>query len=250
MLKRRRPLGQTPQRPFLFGRVRGLCPCHRPWTPKEAQQLGRSSLLFAIVICSVSLWPSMARAAESMDVYLGTYILTSWARDNTIFNQGSSPEASIEQGLGAGLKIGLFPPFTKRMLGIELDSYGHGSALSFPNTANGRSNGIGRSDLLVNNRMLNAVLRYPGEIFTPYLGVGMGWSTGLLFNLDIAGRRDKNFDSAQAFGHQYLAGVQTMVSEKVFLFGEYRYFSANYHWKEFAVDFRTHYGIVGVGMRF
>jgi opacity protein-like surface antigen len=251
MLKRKGPLGCLPQRPFLFGLVSGLLhACHSPWIFKGVQQLWGSALVFVIVISSVNLQPSIARAAESMDVYVGAYILTSWPHDNRIFNQGTSPEASIKQGLGAGLKVGLFPSFTKRMLGVELDSYGHGSALSFPNTANGQSNGVGRSDLLVQNTMVNVVLRYPGEIVTPYLGVGVGWSTGLLFNLDIVGRRDKDFDSAQAFGHQYLAGVQAMVSEKIFLFGEYRYFSANYHWDGFAVDFRTHHGIVGVGMRF
>ena len=41
-----------------------------------------------------------------------------------------------------------------------------------------------------------------------------------------------------------------MVSQKVYVFGEYRYFSANYHWDGLAVDFHVHYGVVGVGLRF
>ena len=85
---------------------------------------------------------------------------------------------------------------------------------------------------------------------TPYVGLGGGWSHGMLLNPNITGRADKDFEAARAFGYQYLAGAQVMVSPKVYVFGEYRYFSANYHWDGLAVDFRTHYGVVGAGLRF
>lgn len=77
-----------------------------------------------------------------------------------------------------------------------------------------------------------------------------GWSHGTLLNPNIIGRNDKDFDSARAFGHQYLAGAQVMVNSRVFVFGEYRYFSANYHWDGLALDFRAHYGLFGAGLRF
>ena len=76
------------------------------------------------------------------------------------------------------------------------------------------------------------------------------WSQGTLLNPNIAGRADRDFDSARALGHQYLAGLRVMVSPKVFVFGEYRYFSANYHWEGLAVDFRAHYGVFGAGLHF
>ena len=114
----------------------------------------------------------------------------------------------------------------------------------------GQNDGTGRSSLLVLNTMLNLVLRYPGEVVIPYVGIGAGWSHGILLNPNIQGRADKDFDTAHALGHQYLAGVSAMVSPKVFIFGEYRYFSANYHWEGLAVDFRAHYGLVGVGLHF
>ena len=41
--------------------------------------------------------------------------------------------------------------------------------------------------------------------------------------------------------HQFFGGLQGNLTEKVFLFSEYKYFSANYHWKEFALDFRSQY---------
>ncbi|MCS6290203.1 MAG: outer membrane beta-barrel protein [Nitrospira sp.] len=206
-----------------------------------------------IVLCLLwsSLWhPLTAGSAEFGEIDLGGYVLGSWPRDQSLFNQGATVPASIQHGFGAGLKIGLFPHATRRMLGIEIDSYGHGGALSFPNTANGRNNGTGRSSLLVLNTMVNLVLRYPGEVVTPYIGIGGGWSHGMLLNPNIIGRADKDFESARAFGHQCLAGAQVMVSPTVYVFGEYRYFSADYHWDDLAVDFRVHYGVVGVGLRF
>ncbi len=208
-----------------------------------------------LIVCLIGLFvhlgtPLNGLAAEFGDIHLGFYALGSWPRDNGIFNQGTTTEASLKQGFGAGLKVGLFPRFTNRMLGIELDSYGHGGALSFPNTANGQNNGTGRSNLLVLNTMFNLVLRCPGETVSPYVGIGGGWSHGTLLNPNIIGRADKDFETARAFGHQFLGGVQILVTPKVFVFGEYRYFSANYHWDGLAVDFRTHYGLVGAGLHF
>jgi opacity protein-like surface antigen len=192
----------------------------------------------------------VALATEFGDVELSGYALGSWPRDLAIFNQETTVPASIQDGFGAGLKVGLFPAALRRMVGLELDSNMHGGAISFPNVANGQNNGSGRSDLLILNTTFNLILRYPGETVRPYVGIGIGWSHGTLLNPNIAGRDDKDFDSARALGHQFLGGTQVLLSPKIFLFGEYRYFSANYHWEGLAMDFRTHYGLVGVGLRF
>jgi opacity protein-like surface antigen len=208
--------------------------------------------LLAVVIMllmSLSNPPSLT-GAEFGDIDLSIYVLGSWPRDQGLYNQGTTVDASLKQGIGAGVKVGLFPQLTKKILGLELDSFGHGGALSFSNNPSGHYNGTGRSDILLLNTMFNLVLRYPGEVVIPYVGIGAGWSHGILLNPNIQGRDDKDFDSARAFGHQYLAGMQAMVSPKVFVFGEYRYFSANYHWEGLAVDFRSHYGLFGIGLRF
>ena len=47
-----------------------------------------------------------------------------------------------------------------------------------------------------------------------------------------------------------LGGVQGNLTEKVFLFSEYKYFSANYHWQQLALDFRSQYALFGIGLRF
>ena len=231
----------NPEDPFSF------------FVPLPPAWYGRGSMWFVvgvlIVLSSLGL-PSAGHSAEFGDVDLSVYMLGSWPRDQNLYNQGTTVPASVQQGIGAGIKVGLFPHFTKRIVGIELDTLGHGGALSFPNNPNGQHYGTGRSDLLFLNTMFNLVLRYPGEMVMPYVGIGAGWSHGILLNPNITGRADKDFDSARAFGHQYLAGLRTMVSPKVFIFGEYRYFSANYHWEGLAVDFRAHYGLFGIGLHF
>src|SRR5262245_25465463 len=185
-------------------------------------------------------------AAEFGDIDLSVYALGSWPLDQNITNQGSTVPASIKQGFGAGIKVALFPKALHRILGLELESNGHSSALSFPNGTNGTA----RSNMLILNSMLNLIVRYPGEVVRPYLGIGAGWSSNALLDPNIVGRNDQDFESAHALGHQYIAGLQLAVSPKLFVFGEYRYFSANYHWDSLAVNFRSNYGLIGVGLRF
>ncbi len=214
-----------------------------------------SLTLFMVVLAATFIFSTMslasrASAAEFGDIELSFYALGSWPRDEPIFNQGTTVPASVKSGFGGGLKVGLFPHFTKRMIGLEIDSNGHGGAISFPNTANGQNGGTGRSNLVVLNTTVNLILRYPGEAVLPYVGIGAGWSQGVLPSPDIVGRSDQDFETANAFGYQFLAGTQVMLSQKIFLFGEYRYFSTNYHWESLALDFRAHYGLAGFGLRF
>ena len=236
------PSGNSPEGPFFFP------------PPNLRETVGFVSLVRLItlpsaLLCSLCV-TDVAVAAEFGDVELSAYALGSWPRDLEIFNQEMMVPASIRDGFGAGLKIGLFPAALRRMMGLEIDSNIHGGAISFPNVANGRHNETGRSDLLVSNTTFNLVLRYPSGTVRPYIGIGLGWSRGTLLNPNIAGRDDNDFDTAHALAHQFLGGAQILLNPKVFLFGEYRYFLSNYHWEGLSIDFRTHYGLVGVGLRF
>ena len=229
----------------------------QPW---GLASLAHLIILHSVLLCCLCLRDA-ARATEFGDVELSAYALGASPRDVDIFNQGTTVPASIQDGFGAGLKVGLFPAALKRMVGLALDSNTHGAAVSFPNIANGRNGETGRSDLLVINTTFNLILRYPGERIRPYVGFGIGWSHGTLLNPNIAGRNDHDFDSARAFTHQFLGGAQVVLSPAVtllntqhkvaiFLFGEYRYLSSDYHWEKLAIDFHTHYGLVGAGLRF
>ncbi len=212
------------------------------------------SILRTAYVLSLLLWylntTERAFSADFGDIELSGYALGSRPRDPGLYNQGAVVPASIQQGFGAGLKIGLFPSALRRMLGIEIDSNIHGSALSFTHTPQRVPPETGHSDLLITNTTFNLVLRYPGELVRPYVGVGVGWSIATLLNPNVAGREDRDFESAYALVHQFLGGTQVLLSPKLLLFVEYRYRSSNYHWESLAMGFRTHYGLLGIGLRF
>ncbi|MBS0149904.1 MAG: outer membrane beta-barrel protein [Nitrospira sp.] len=205
-------------------------------------------VLSAVLLCHIGLI-ERALPAEFGTIELGGYALGSWPRDQALYNQGTTVPASVQSGFGAGFTVGLFPTTLRGIIGFAFDSNLHSGALSFSDIGQGQRTERGRSDLLLSNTTVNLLFRYPGERVRPYIGAGVGWSSGTLLNPNIAGRNDQDFDSAYAFVHQFLGGAQVSLTAKVFIFGEYRYTSSTYHWEELAVDFRTHYGLLGVGLR-
>ena len=177
-----------------------------PWVRIDSP-VRKACLLVALFWCL----PEASVAVEFGDVEVSGYVLGSWPSDEPVFNQGTTVTASIQQGFGAGLKVGLYPAVLHRFVGLELDSNIHSGRLSFPSIATGQRE-EGRSDLLLSKSTFNVVLRYPGVTFRPYVGAGIGWSTAVLLNPNIAGRDDEDFGSARAFGYQYLGGAQLILT--------------------------------------
>ncbi|MBH0208143.1 MAG: outer membrane beta-barrel protein [Nitrospira sp.] len=209
----------------------------------------RLLILSVVLLCDLGLI-ERALPAEFGSIELGGYALGSWPRDQEIYNQGTTIPSSVQKGFGAGLTVGLFPTVLRGIIGLAFDTNLHSGALSFSTVTQGQQTQSGRSDLLVSNTTANFIFRYPGEHIRPYVGAGIGWSSGTLLNPNIAGRNDQDFDSTYTLVHQFLAGTQMLLNSNAFLFGEYRYVSSDYHWEGLAVDFRTHYGLLGVGLRF
>lgn len=195
------------------------------------------------------LQPSLLIAAETVDVDLGLYAVGAFPSDQGLYAQGGNPsDIRISNGVGAGIKVAVFPHYFRSLIGIELESFGHGSEIAFSSSVNTGS--TASTNLWVFNSMANLILRYPGRTFVPYIGVGGGLSDGMLTHAEIPGRSDRDFEGSWTFGYQFLGGVQGNVTEKVFLFSEYKYFSADYHWKQLALDFRSQYVLFGIGLRF
>lgn len=202
------------------------------------------SLALMIVFMPVGL----ASAAETADVDVGLYALGAFPSDQGLFAQGGNPsDTRITNGAGAGIKAAVFPHYLGNIVGIGLESSGHGSEVTF---SSARAAPLSSTNLWVFSSMVNLTLRYPGKAFVPYIGVGGGYSSGVLTHADIPGRSDRDFEGSWAFGSQFFGGMQGNLTEKVFLFSEYKYFSANYHWKQLALDFRSQYVLFGVGLRF
>ncbi|HEY6084201.1 MAG TPA: outer membrane beta-barrel protein [Nitrospira sp.] len=188
-----------------------------------------------------------AETEKKNDVYLSLYALGSWPSNReAFFLTGKAADTKVGNGAGAGLKVAIFPSVVNGFLGIELESFGHSSNITFPLTAGT----VARTNLWVFNSMANLILRYPEAPVIPYIGIGGGLSQGVLTSPNIPGRPDQDFESSSTFGYQLFAGVQSNISRRLFVFGEYKYLSANYHWERLSLEFRSQYGLVGVGLRF
>jgi opacity protein-like surface antigen len=217
-------------------------------TNAHAHRIALRTLNWLVLAILLLVTVSEVPAQEKDDVYISLYVERTLPRDRNAFLGGEEmANTTVANSMGAGLKLGFFPALAKGVVGIELESSGHGGEVNFLLMTNSKTAG---TNLLVFNSMVNAIVRYPGENIRPYLGVGVGLSQGILTAPNIPGRTDTDFEAARSFGHQYLAGVQGMVSERSFLFAEYKYLSANYHWEKLSLDFRSHYVIAGIGIRF
>src|SRR4029077_6298324 len=171
------------------------------------------SLAFMIVL----LQPGWAAAAETADIDLALYSLGAFPSDQGLFAQGGNPsDTRITNGVGAGIKVAVFPRYLGNIIGVELESFGHGSEITFSSSANGGSSAS--TNLWVFNSMANLILRYPGKTLVPYIGAGGGLSDGLLTHANIPGRSDPDFEGSWTFGYQFLGGVQGNLTEKLFLF--------------------------------
>jgi opacity protein-like surface antigen len=205
------------------------------------------SLSLALMI--VLLQPGWVAAAETADVDVGLYALGAFPSDQGLFAQGgNASDTRITNGVGAGIKAAVFPHDLGNIIGVGLEYSGHGSEISFSSPVN--AGAAASTNLWVFNSMVNLTLRYPGKAFVPYIGVGVGYSSGVLTHANIPGRSDRDFEGSWTFGYQFFGGLQGNLTEKVFLFSEYKYFSADYHWKELALDFRSQYALFGIGLRF
>jgi opacity protein-like surface antigen len=206
-------------------------------------------LPLSLALMIVLLQPGWVAAAETADVDVGLYALGAFPSNQGLYAQGGNPsDTRITNGVGAGFKAAVFPHDLGNFIGIGLEFFGHGSEIAFSSSASAGS--TASTNLWVFGSMVNLTLRYPGKTVVPYIGVGGGYSSGVLTHGEIPGRSDRDFEGSWAFGSQFFGGVQGNLTEKLFLFSEYKYFSADYHWKEFALDFRSQYALFGIGLRF
>lgn len=194
--------------------------------------------------------PILARAAETTDIYIGAYGVGAFLEDRMAHVEGTNGLATnLRSGAGLGLRIGIFPDFTKRMVGVELEYFGAYQRQTFSFAENGTVT-QGQAGLLVTNSMTNLVLRRPTGRLRPYVGIGIGYSSGWLRNPSIPGRTTQEWESTASLATQYLVGVQGEVTERLYLFVEYKRLAADFHWQGFAQDVRANYLAVGIGLLF
>lgn len=190
------------------------------------------------------------RAAESADVYLSVAGVGGFPESRGMSLAGrATDELDIHTSIGGGLKVGIFPQWTQRALGLELEYFGTAGRVSTRSVHNGNAS-EGRAGLIVLNSMFNVVLRKPSGAIRPYGGGGIGYSSGILYDSDLPGRANRGFDSTPGFSYQFLGGVQWDIGARVFLFTEYKYLVTAFHWKGAALDHHAHYALAGLGWSF
>lgn len=190
---------------------------------------------------------SQAGAAESADIYISLSVAGGFPDIQEMSLAGREASRShAYKSVGGGFKVGLFPQVTRRVLGIELEYFGTTGRLSAANS----SGAEGNAGLTVLNSMFNIVFRQPTGEFRPYGGFGVGYSGAILHGADFPGRSNQDFDSTSSFAYQFLGGLQWEVSERAFLFAEYKHLVTDLHWKAVSLDYRANYVLAGVGLNF
>ena len=201
---------------------------------------------------------------EKTELYVGLFMLGSIPSNRALkFENDPYSNTSVEGGLGGGLKVGVYPAFARRIVGFEAELSGFNGKVHAPESISG---GVTRSaDFRLNvfNAMANMLFRYPGEVIQPYIGAGVGLSGGFARSINVqnssVGTIHENAGDA-AFAYQLIGGGRVNVTDRVFLFSEYKYMVANYKWESevangaggpsFSLPFRTHIVSCGVGFRF
>lgn len=227
----------------------------------------RGTLLWCLFCCLMCLFVKTAEGQEvetaadpssnhEPEIYGAIYLLGSLAKNRNLNVGGEelSP-TTVRNGAGGGFKAGVFPAFTGYVLGIQAESFGLGQEVTAP--ASMGSSGIqsAHGTLLAWTTMVSLLVQYPGKIVKPYAGIGVGWSSSYLVDAQLTKGSTTQTgtlgDISVAF--QYLAGIRAHLTDSVFVFGEYKYFTSRYHWSgslDPSLDFRTQIVAVGVGLSF
>ncbi len=198
------------------------------------------------------------------EFYVALYMQGSYPLNRPIRLQDDPfTNTDVQGGLGGGLKVGVFPAFAGEALGLEADISGMDGSVDAPARTTGGVTRSGTFRLQSINAMANLLLRYPGDVIQPYIGVGAGLSGGFARDLNLQHStigfiRENAADGA--FAYQFLGGIRANVSERVFVFTEYKYFVANYQWESefadgsrgpsFTLNYRAHIISGGVGFSF
>ena len=236
------------------------------WPPSTCISNQRT-LRRAVFCCAIWLLAQPAQgqdtaleARSSLDrgpeIYAALYLLGSLASNRNLSLDGEElPLTTVRNGGGGGFKAGVFPAFTGYVVGIQAESFGLGHEVTAPASIGSSGMQSGRGTLFAWTTMVSLLIQYPGTVLKPYAGAGVGWSSSYLFDAQLTKGPVTQSGTARdiSAAYQYFAGLRGQLTERVFVFGEYKYFASRYQWSgslEPSLDFRTHLIAIGVGLSF
>lgn len=181
------------------------------------------------------------------------------------YQEDKIPSLTVDGGTGGGAKLGMFFRPLNYAFGLELEAFAHGGKLSAPQTTNGGVTRFANQDFTMVNMMGNALLRYPGDLIQPYIGVGVGWAA--VFTQGQAqsqGGLQSGSHGLSGVAAQAIGGARLVVTQHVFLFAEYKYhvsYTEADHCGESEkkddtcrvlneLSYQSHYATVGIGFSF
>lgn len=226
-------------------------------------------VLFAAESASNSVKPPTTAAEVKPDETKTDMYISLYAQGSRPLNRPARLQedpftnTDVQGGLGGGLKVGFFPAFAGRYLGLEAELSGLDGKVNAPSATSGGVTRSANFRLQSINAMANLLLRYPGDRIQPYIGIGAGLSGGFARDLNLRhstiGVVHENAADG-AFAYQFIGGVRANVTDRLFLFTEYKYFVANYQWESeftngsrgpsFTLNYRTHIIAGGFGVTF
>lgn len=153
------------------------------------------------------------------------------------------PDLDLKNAVLYGGKLGFFPG--NGAMGLELDVFN-----SQPNIKN--LDNIPGIHLGVTNVGINLLLRYPGQTFQPYIGIG-----GAALIARISETVDVKSDTDVGFGINLLGGLRTFITPYVAIFAEYKYTRGTLSFNEafgsaggFSGDYHAQQLVFGVSYHF
>lgn len=177
-------------------------------------------------------------------------VAPSTARNNPV------EDLALANSFVSGVKLGYYLPGKLRWLGAETEFFYTNPHVKQQRFSSGGIRGTGGtytvqgaagSHMRVATQALNLVVRYPGERFQPYAGIGIGmfWGRVSGFITDTG--------SDTALGLNYLTGLRYFLTQNIAAFGEYKYSATTFDFGGSAMlraDYNVHNFVFGVGYHF
>jgi opacity protein-like surface antigen len=158
---------------------------------------------------------------------------------------GGAPDFDLKNAVVYGGKVGYFPG--NGSFGLELDAFN-----STPHIKN--LDDIPGIHMRVTNVGLNLLLRYPGQTFQPYAGIG---GAALIAHISESPLNGSASDSDVGSGLNLLTGIRAFVMPYVAVFTEYKYTQGTLIFDRafppgggFSGDYRAQHLVFGVSYHF
>jgi opacity protein-like surface antigen len=186
--------------------------------------------------------PPTKAADEGPEFYVAAYGgLTIPQSLKEVQSSGVTPEFTfsnldLKDSAVFGGKLGFFLPGRDRWSGVEAEFFYTNPHIKQQNvTTTIPSVGFSSTDpfpgahVRVAALAVNWIIRYPGAWFQPYIGVGPGLFWGRISGNDPnAAGNNFGTGSDTAIGLNALGGARIFLSQRVALFGEYKYNRVNF----------------------